>query len=100
MSRRTNFQAWALTAERLEGRARGMTTRYCRNTSDYLLANSPPDGIALVDAGKRYTFEQLCSAAGRLAAELAALDLRPSSRVGILGPNSFFWTAAYLAVMK
>ena len=43
---------------------------------------------------------QLRSAAGRLAAELAALDLPPGSRVGVLGPNSFFWVAAYLAVMK
>jgi acyl-CoA synthetase (AMP-forming)/AMP-acid ligase II len=35
-----------------------------------------------------------------LAAELAVLDLRPGSRVGVLGPNSLFWMAAYLAVMK
>ena len=40
------------------------------------------------------------SAGGRLAAELAALDLPPGSRMGLLGPNSFFWVAAYLAVMK
>ncbi len=50
--------------------------------------------------GERYTYGQLRSAAGRLAAELAALDLPPGSRVGVLGPNSFFWVAAYLAVMK
>ena len=37
---------------------------------------------------------------GALAAELAALELPPGSRVGILGPNSLFWVAAYLAVMK
>ena len=56
--------------------------------------------VALVEAGERYTYGQLRSAAGRLAAELAALDLPPGSRVGVLGPNSFFWVAAYLAVMK
>ena len=77
-----------------------MTVRYCPNSSDYLLANAAPDSVAVVEAGQRYTYEQLRSAAGRLAAELAALDLPPGSRVGVLGPNSFFWVAAYLAVMK
>ena len=45
-------------------------------------------------------YGQLRSAAERLAAELAALELPPGSRVGLLGPNSLFWIAAYLAVMK
>jgi len=77
-----------------------MAMRYRPNTSDYLLADAAPDSVALVDSGERYTYGQLRSAAGRLAAELAALDLPPGSRVGLLGPNSFFWVAAYLAVMK
>ena len=77
-----------------------MTVRYRPNTSDYLLAEGAPDGVAVVDAGERYTYGQLRSAAGKLAAELAALNLPPGSRVGVLGPNSFFWVAAYLAVMK
>jgi acyl-CoA synthetase (AMP-forming)/AMP-acid ligase II len=77
-----------------------ITVRYHPNTSDYLLAEGAPDGVAVVEAGQRYTYRQLRSAAGRLAAELAALDLPPGSRVGLLGPNSFFWVAAYLAVMK
>src|SRR5215469_10715391 len=77
-----------------------MTLRDRPNTSDYLLANAAQDGVALTEAGVRYSYGQLRSAAGRLAAELAALDLRPGSRVGVLGPNSLFWMAAYLAVMK
>jgi len=74
--------------------------RYRLNTSDYLLGDAAPDAVALVDAGERYTYRQLRSAAGRLAAELATLDLPPGSRVGVIGPNSLFWVAAYLAVMK
>jgi long-chain acyl-CoA synthetase len=70
------------------------------NTADYLLADAGPDDVALVQAGERHTYRQLRSAAGRLAAELRALDLPPGSRVGVLGPNSLFWVAAYLAVMK
>jgi acyl-CoA synthetase (AMP-forming)/AMP-acid ligase II len=78
----------------------GMAVRYRPNTSDYLLADAAPEDVALVEGDKRYTYGQLRSAAGRLAAELAALDLPPGSRVGMLGPNSFFWVAAYLTVMK
>jgi long-chain acyl-CoA synthetase len=77
-----------------------MALKYRQNTSDYLLANAAPDSVAVVEAGERHTYAHLCSAAGRLAAELAVLDLPPGSRVGVLGPNSFFWMAAYLAVMK
>jgi len=74
--------------------------KYGPNTSDYLLANAVQEDLALVEADGEYTYGQLRSAAGRLAAQLAALDLPPGSRVGVLGPNSFFWVAAYLAVMK
>lgn len=74
--------------------------RYQPNTADYLLADAAQDRVALVDSGERYTYGQLRSAAGRLAAQLAALDLPPGSRVGVLGPNSLLWVAAYLAVMK
>lgn len=70
------------------------------NTSDYLLANAAPDDVAVVETETAYTYGQLRCAAGKLAAELAALDLPPASRVGLLGANSFFWVAAYLAVMK
>jgi long-chain acyl-CoA synthetase len=73
---------------------------YCPNTSDYLLANAAADSVAVAEVGERHTYDQLRSAAGRLAAELAALNLAPASRVGVLGPNSFFWVAAYLAAMK
>jgi long-chain acyl-CoA synthetase len=77
-----------------------MVVSHRPNTSDYLLKDAPLDGTALVDAGERYTYRQLRSATGKLAAELAALDLPLGSRVGVLGPNSFFWVAAYLAVIK
>ena len=70
------------------------------NTSDYLLAGGADDDVVLVDGARRSTYAQLRSAAGRVAAELAGLGLPPGSRIGVLGANSFFWVAAYLAVMK
>jgi long-chain acyl-CoA synthetase len=70
------------------------------NTSDYLLENGAADDVAVVDARQSYSYADLRCAAGKLAAELSALGLRPGSSVGILAPNSMFWVAAYLAVMK
>lgn len=72
----------------------------CPNTSDYLLAVGRPDDVVLVDAGRTFTYRDLRTAAGELASELDALGLPPGSRVGIVGSNSFFWLAAYLAAMK
>jgi fatty-acyl-CoA synthase len=72
----------------------------CPNTSDYLLVRGAPGDVALVTPGGQCTYGELRAAASTLAAELAALELPPGSRVGILGPNSLFWVAAYLAVMK
>src|SRR5208282_3144046 len=70
------------------------------NTSDYLLAEAALGDVAVVDGGERYTYRELRDAAGKLAGGLAALGLPRGSRVGVLGPNSLFWVAAYLAVMK
>ncbi len=70
------------------------------NTSDYLVGAAAPDDIALVDGGVNHSYGELRFAASKLAAQLSALGLQPGSRVGILGVNSVFWVAAYLAIMK
>jgi long-chain acyl-CoA synthetase len=70
------------------------------NASDYLLGAGAPGDIALVDAEQYHSYADLRAAAGMLAAELAALNLPAGSRVGVLGANSLFWVAAYLAIMK
>ena len=61
------------------------------NTSDFLLENA---------RDVTCTHDDLKSSAARLAGDLLALGLRPGERVGILGQNSLFWAAAYLAAMK
>ncbi len=70
------------------------------NTSDYLLENSADDRVALVEAGKKHSYGELKAAAARIAGELRAAGCKPGDRIGILGANSLFWVAAYLAVMK
>jgi len=71
------------------------------NTSDYLLDHAADDQVALViSKTSQVTYGELRTAAARLAGELTALGLPAGARVGILGQNSLFWAAAYLAVMK
>jgi long-chain acyl-CoA synthetase len=70
------------------------------NISDYLLADGAPDDIAVTDGRENHTYARLRTAAGVLAAELLALELPPGSRVAIVGANSLFWVAGYLAVIK
>lgn len=73
---------------------------YRVNASDYLLAQGNAEDLALSDGGRHHSYAALRRAAGVVAAELAALKLQPGSRVAIIGPNSLFWVAAYLAAMK
>ncbi len=68
--------------------------------SDFLLGSGAPDDVVLIDAGRSFTYGELRAAAAGLAGELRARGVPPGSRVGLVGSNSFFWVAAYLASMK
>lgn len=71
------------------------------STCDFLLAHARLDDVAVVEtSGRVFTYRQLHHAVNGLAGELGTVGLAPSSRVGLLGANSFFWVAAYLAVLK
>lgn len=71
-----------------------------RGVADALLASGRDEDVAIVEAGRRYTYAELRAAVERLASQLAALGLPHEPRIGILGPNSFFWVASYLAALK
>ncbi len=70
------------------------------NTSDYLLANSDDSSIAIIETTHAYTYGELKAAAARVAGELAGRNLARGDRIGIVGGNSLFWAASYLAIMK
>lgn len=70
------------------------------NFADYLLHGGAGDRIAIIDGPKRYSYDDLRGAVAALVAELDRLQIAPGSRIGVLGPNSFFWIAAYLAAMR
>lgn len=68
--------------------------------SDHLLAQGADDDVVVIDAGVSRTYGELRGAAARLVGELVGLGLGPGDPVGLLGTNSFFWMAGYLAAMK
>lgn len=71
-----------------------------RNVSDFLLARGEDSDVAIIDGDRQYTYGELRAAARKIAGSLAEVGLPPRARVGLLGANSFFWIAAYLAAMK
>lgn len=70
------------------------------NTADYLLENANPDAAALISGDTPVTYRDLKARASRVARALLQAGLQPGDRVGLLGNNSVFWVAAYLAILK
>lgn len=68
--------------------------------SDFLLAVGDSAKVAIVDGPRRHTYGDLRDAAERIVARLLRVGVAPGSRIGLLGGNSFFWAAAYLAAIK
>lgn len=70
------------------------------NVTDHLLTNAADDSVAVIDSGREHTYADLDAAVHILAGELAAHQPPAGSRVALLGPNSFFWIAGYLAIIR
>lgn len=70
------------------------------NFADVLLATGADADIAVIEGPRSFSYAELRRAAARIAAELSALGVSEGSRVGLLGGNSFFWIAGYLAALK
>lgn len=70
------------------------------NTADYLLATAEDQRLAIIDGGRHYTYGDVRVAVATIARTLVAHGVQPQQRVGIFGPNSMFWAASYLAILK
>jgi acyl-CoA synthetase (AMP-forming)/AMP-acid ligase II len=70
------------------------------NTADYLLERGRLQDLALLLKESAVTYAELHRASARLAGELLARNIRPGQRVALIGENSLFWAAAYLAILK
>ncbi len=74
--------------------------RESSNVSEYLLAQGRSDDIAVIDRSGRHTYGELRRAVASLGAEIQDWRLPSGSRIGLLSRNSFFWIAAYLAIIR
>ncbi|MCC7175889.1 MAG: acyl--CoA ligase [Bryobacterales bacterium] len=70
------------------------------NTADYLLERADERRPAILTQKGSHSFGQLKAACARLAGEFTAAGVLPGQRIGILGENSLFWVASYLAALK
>ncbi len=70
------------------------------NVADYLLQNAVDGKDAVIEGSGSLSYARLKASASRLAGELGSRGVGPGDRVGLLGANSGFWVASYLAIMK
>lgn len=70
------------------------------NFSDFLLGVGADDDLAVVDGSGRHSYRELRTVVAGVASELRRQGVARGARVAVIGPNSFFWVAAYLAAMR
>ena len=71
------------------------------NTSDYLLQSDIDENApVLITAKEEFSYRDLKRATLSLVEALLITGLLPGDPIGILGRNSLFWVASYLAIMK
>jgi long-chain acyl-CoA synthetase len=70
------------------------------NIADYLLARVEEDRIAVITSQAQYSFKELKVATNSVVTHLNLKGVQPGDRIGLLGENSLFWVASYLAILK
>lgn len=70
------------------------------NTCDFLLDRGMAGDVAVIEGSRRWTYSQLRDAVNTMTSLLRSMELPAGEPVVITGPNTFFWIASYLAVMK
>ena len=63
-------------------------------------AGRDPNGIAVVDGERSYTFAQLAEYSDRFAAALATLGVAKGDPVGLIAPNCVEFVIAFYAIIK
>jgi long-chain acyl-CoA synthetase len=70
------------------------------NTTDYLLETGGARDVAIIVGKEQYTYNNVKEVTVCIAQRLLVEGVRPADKVGLLGANSLFWVAAYLATLK
>ncbi len=73
---------------------------HCVNMGDFLISQKNAREVAVIDAQGSHTYADLRRAVAAQSALLEAAGLDLGSRVALLGANSFFWVASYLAILR
>ncbi|MCB9422324.1 MAG: AMP-binding protein [Ardenticatenaceae bacterium] len=68
------------------------------NTAQYLLNYGSKQQIALITDREQISYDVLQGRVATIAVELQRLGVKPGDKVAILGANSVFWVACYIAV--
>lgn len=70
------------------------------NCAEYLLADVRPGDVALIQGEREFNYADLVTLSRRAEALLADRAMPPGARVGLIGSNSPFWIACYLAALR
>lgn len=70
------------------------------NTANYLLQYAADDDFVIIAFNAKYNYKELKQIINVAAQGLLSKGIEKGDRVGILGRNSLFWAACYLAIMK
>lgn len=71
-----------------------------QDAAAYLMQTGAVGDVALIQGDARWDYGELACLMSRIGDALLALDLPVGARVGLQGPNSPYWVAGYLAVMR
>jgi acyl-CoA synthetase (AMP-forming)/AMP-acid ligase II len=70
------------------------------NIADDLLENGSNSRVALVSGSSEHTYADVRAAVAAVGVCLLGHGVAPGDRVGLIGANSVFWVASYLAILK
>lgn len=70
------------------------------NIADYLLEKGADQKVAVYMEDAQYTYREIRDASAHMVCELKHAGVQPGDKIGLLGGNSLFWIAAYVAIMK
>ncbi len=70
------------------------------NIADYLLEHGDDQKVAIIFEDGQSTYADIRHAAAQVALLLQRQGIGAGDSVGLLGANSLFWVASYLAIMK
>ena len=77
-----------------------MVTKASSNVGSYLLLDALDADVAVRDRTGSHTYADLRRATAGLTDLIRRWDVEPRSRIALLSRKSFFWVAAYLAILR